>query len=192
MQALVLAADFAKRKKHLSRRNFVLSLAAGAPAVLRPKPARAQGDVWREYRPADLPSRIEMPGEPKLETEKNDHKDDDLIKSVDAEVDYEQANFGAHWTEWKTDKSIDLVSSSFREGMQRAGMGSTSEAPLTVSGFAAREFIRRSNDFNYICRFIGMEKGTLQVSVMGQNDSIHGSPSARRFFDSLKLLPSPR
>jgi hypothetical protein len=46
----------------LSRRSFVLSPAAAAAGLLRPTSARAQGDVWREYRPADQPFRIEMPG----------------------------------------------------------------------------------------------------------------------------------
>ena len=143
MQTLVLATNWAKSRKPLSRRSFMLSLAAAAPAVLVWKSAGAQGDVWREYRRADLGFRIEMPGEPKLETKEDEYKDT-WIKSIDAEIDYEQTTFGVSWTEWKDIQSIEEVSAAFREGMQLAGMPVTREAPLVMNGFPAREFIRQS------------------------------------------------
>jgi len=170
----------------VSRRGFVLSLAAAAPAVLL-KTAGAQGDVWREYRPADLPFRIAMPGEPQVETEQNEYKDEDWIRNVDANVPYEKAIFGTSWQESRTNKSLDRLSSLFREGMQRTGMAVTREMSLTVAGFPAREFVSESQPLGYIHRLIVIGKDQLHVSVTGEK-SIHGSPSVRRFFDSLQLL----
>ena len=161
MQRLILATDFAKSKNPLSRRSCVLSLAAAAAAVLVLKSARAQGDVWREYRPADLGFRIAMPGAPKLETEEDEFKDT-WIKSIDAQIDYEQTTFGVNWTKWKDNQSIEFMATALREGMRAAGMPVTRETPLVMNGFSAREFIRQSDSLNYIHREVVMGKETIK------------------------------
>ena len=190
MHTLVLASNWAKSSKPLSRRSIVLSLAATAPAVLMWKSAHAQGDVWREFRRVDLGFRIEMPGEPKFETKEDEYKDI-WIRSIDAEIDYEQTTFGVSWTEWKDVQSIEKVSAAFRAGMQLAGMPVTHEMSLVMNGFPARELIRQSDTLNYIHREVIMGKQTITASALG-DDSIHRSPTVRRFFDSFTLLRSAR
>jgi hypothetical protein len=108
---------------------------------------------------------------------------------VVARVDHEQTTFGVTWTQWKHDQSIELMSSAFREGMRRADMAVTREAPLMVNGFPAWEFIRHSDGLNYIIRQVVMAKETIQVNALG-TQSIHDSPTVRRFFESFKLLRS--
>jgi len=183
----VLVTEVTSTRPSLSRRTFALSLAVAAPVVLG-LASSALGDVWQEYRPSNLPFRVEMPGEPQLETEEDELKET-WINSVVARVDYEQTTFGVTWTEWKHDKSIELMSSAFREGMRRANMAVTRETSLIVNGFPVREFIRDADGLNYIIRQIVMAKETIQVNALG-TQSIHGSPTVRRFFDSFKLLRS--
>src|SRR3954470_22273081 len=99
MRMLMPAAFAANSKKELSRRNFMASVVAAAPAVLLASSALyAQGDIWRDYRRDDLGFRIDMPGEPRLNNE--EHKDIGL-RTMDAEVEYENMTFGVQWNEWK-------------------------------------------------------------------------------------------
>jgi hypothetical protein len=189
MKPLVLATGAVDGKRLLSRRGLALSLTAAAAAVLVPRPARAQSDVWREYHPAGLPFRIEMPGEPKVET---DEDKDVGMKSVDAQLEYEQITFSIGWLERKNqsmDQSIAFIT-GWRNIMQRAGMGATGEKSLFINGFPMREFSRQADDFNYIFRVVVMGPEKIQVSATGANSSIHASPAVRRFFDSFKLLRS--
>ena len=175
----------------MSRRSLIFSFAAAAPAVLLLTSARAQGDVWREYRPADLPFRIEFPGAPKVETEENEYKDEDWIKSVDAQLDYgKQVLLGVSWMQYRHDRSIEFETRAWRKGMEVIGGPVTREEPLVMSGFPAREFISQSdNAINSIERKVVMAKETISVSAIG-DDSIHRSADVRRFFDSFKLLRS--
>jgi len=174
----------------ISRRRVVSLLAAAAstPTILAVQ-ARAQGDVWREYRRDDLGFRIEMPGEPEVE-EVEDEAKDILIRSIDAQVDYEKILFGIHHTEYKNVVSAEEEFQFFREGMQKGGFPVTREAPLTIDGFPAREFICQSNDINIIQRLVVLGKFTIGVGVAGERE-VHDSPLPRRFFASFQLLRRP-
>ena len=104
------------------------------------KTARAQGDVWREYRRDDLGFRVEMPGEPKIKVEEDEDKDI-RIRTVDAEVTYEQVLFDVHCNEYKQVMPAEEAFRLFREGMRFGGIPVTREAPLVMNGLPAREFV---------------------------------------------------
>src|SRR5262245_5010257 len=146
----------------VTRRRVVSLLAAAAstPAVLA-FPARAQ-DVWREYRRDDLGFRVELPAEPEVE-EKEDEGKDIVVRSIDAQVDYEMITFGVNHTEYKNTVSPDEEFQVFREGMQKFGYPVTRETPLTSYGVPAREFICQSDDLNIIHRVLVMGKVTIGV-----------------------------
>jgi hypothetical protein len=190
MTTPALATQFASHARLVSRRSLIFSFAAAAPAVLMLTSARAQGDVWREYRPADLPFRIEFPGAPEVETKENEYKDDYWIKSVDAQLDYAEVLLGVYWMQYRHDRSIELETRAWRKGMEMVGTPVTREEPLVMSGFPAREFISQSdNAANSIARKVVMAKETILVSAVG-DASIHRSADVRRFFDSFRLLRS--
>ena len=186
------AARSAKRKTDLSRRSLMLFLAAAAsaPAVLVLKTARAQGDIWREYRRDDLGFRIEMPGEPKVEVKEDDIKDI-WIRSVDVQVEHEQMLLGVHYTEYKNVVSAEEQFSVLREGLRLGTIPATREIPLVVNGFPAREFIGDSEGLNFIHRLVVVDNLTIAVDAHGDR-SIHSSPTVRRLLDSFKLLRDRR
>ena len=82
-----------------SRRGFLVA-GACASAMLAPTAARAQANIWQEYRRDDVGFRIEMPGEPKLKIEKGD-PGDNWITSTNAQVRYQHELFDVSWTEFK-------------------------------------------------------------------------------------------
>jgi hypothetical protein len=175
----------------VSRRNVLpfLTVAACAPVLLSLTAARAQGDVWREFRRDDLGFRVELPGEPEIEEQEDDVKDI-WIRSVDAQVDYEKILFGIHHTEYKDVISPEEEFRLTSEGLRTAGFPATREAPLTINGFPAREFICEADDnINMIHRRIVMGRFTLGVGIAGERE-IHASPLTRRFLESFKLLRS--
>jgi hypothetical protein len=145
--------------------------------------------VWQEYRRTDLGFRVEMPGVPQVETEQ-----DDLTRSVDAHVDYEQTRFAIYWQEWSSAQIEEELDASFRERMRAAGMAVNRETYLVMSGVPAREFVHKSDDpddVNYIMRHVVMGKETIAVNAIGGH-GIHNSPTVRRFLDSFALLRGAR
>ena len=159
------------------------------------KSARARGDVWREYRPAGLHFRIEMPGKPVVETWHNEDEDEGWITAVDADLNYEEITFGVSWTQWKKNQSVAILSNRLRKGMRRAGWPATGERRFTIDGFPAGEAIRRSDgldSLNYIERNVVMGKETLLITATRVDAGLHASPIVRRFFDSFKLLREAR
>jgi len=174
------------------RRTVVLGVAAvaAASAVLGVKMARAQGDIWREYRREDLGFRIEMPGQPEITVEEADDKDI-WIRATDAEVNRDNNLFGAHCTEWKNVQSAEEQFELIREGIRKLGMSATREVPMTMNGFPAREFIRATEDYNFIHRLVVMEKLSIAAAVHG-DPNMHSDPIVRRFFESFRLLRSAR
>jgi hypothetical protein len=145
--------------------------------------------VWQEYRRTDLGFRVEMPGVPQVETEQ-----DDLTRSVDAHVDYEQTCFAIYWQEWSSAQIEEELDASFRERMRAAGMAVNRETCLVMSGVSAREFVHKSDDpddVNYILRHVVMGKETIAVNVIGGH-GIRNSPTVRRFLDSFALLRGAR
>jgi hypothetical protein len=176
--------------RSMSRRAF-LPLIAGAalsPVVLVPQSARAQGVNWQIYRPEGLGFEAEMPGEPKIKVEKGE-RDDILIRSVDAVVDVDQISFSANFQEYRRPITVQKEADAQRQFTVRALEGRVArETAFTMNGFEAREMAIESDGLNGILRFVMVNNRRIMLSVMGEQ-SIHSDATARRFLDSLKLLP---
>jgi hypothetical protein len=180
-------------EKHWSRRSL-MSLLAGAAAstsaVLMSSEVRAQAGTWREYRNDELGFRVEFPVEPKIELEEAE-RGDVWIRSADAHVDVDQMTLGASSTEFRSAISAEDDDKLHRAGMNAGGMPVTREEAQIVSGVAARDFIRESDDLNYIHRRVVVGTKAFMASAIGDR-SIHGHPTVRRFLDSLALLRGGR
>jgi hypothetical protein len=189
MRMRVPAVFDANSKKELSRRRFIASVIAAAPALLLvSSAAHAQADVWREYHREDLGFRIEMPGDPTVENE----EDKDLgLSTMNAEVDYEDMTFGVQWNEWKRPLPAEETFSLWREGMRISGMGVTSERTFLMNGFPGREFLRESDDFNYVRREVVAGNLVINATVIGER-AMHRNPAVSRYLDSFMLLRSAR
>jgi hypothetical protein len=83
--------------------------------------ARAQGDIWQTYRREDLGFEIEMPGKPTIEAEESQDKDDPVLRSVDAQVTFEDTLFGAHYLEYRQPTSIQEEAAAPRVGARAMG-----------------------------------------------------------------------
>jgi len=123
-----------------------------------------------------------------------DTEQDDLTRSVEARVDYEQTLFAIYWQEWSSAQIEEVLDASCREGMRAAGMAVNRETCLVMSGVLAHEFVHKSDDpddVNYILRHVVMGKEMIAVKVIGGH-GIHNSPTVRRFLDSFALLRGAR
>jgi hypothetical protein len=182
-------------RRSLSRRSLI-SILAGATTTLTSifalsRAAQAEAAAtWREYRNDEMGFRVEMPGEFKIDQEAGEAKDP-WVKAIGAEVEFDGMTMGVHGTEFKGSPTAEDLYKVQREGMQASGMQASREEQRTVSGVAAREFIREADDINYIHRMVLVGKRTIAVGVFGER-SIHGNPAARRFLDSLTLLRGGR
>src|SRR5437868_13854308 len=116
-----------------------------------------------------------MPGEPELQTDQ-----DDLMRSIDAHLDYQSTLLGVTWQQWKAVEPAERLFAFFHEGMRLGGMPATDEKSLVTNGFPGREFIRRSADLNYVHRYVVMADQTIAVSAIGGAD-LHDSEVVRRF-----------
>jgi hypothetical protein len=191
MRMLMPAAFAANSKNELSRRSFITSVVAAAPVVLLASSASyAQGDVWRDYRRDDLGFRIEMPGKPKVEDKVDEFKDI-WLRTVEAEVEYEDMTFGVQWNEWKQPLPAEEGFNTWREGMRLGGMPVTRERTFLMNGFPAREFIREAEDINYVRREVVAGNLTINAGVMGER-TMHRNPAVSRYLDSFTLLRSAR
>jgi hypothetical protein len=193
MPTLSAATQLTNDSMLMSRRSLMRSFAVAAPAVLMLTSTRAQGDVLREYRPADQSFRIEFPGEPKVEAEAEEfrYKHEDWIKSIEASLNYEDALLSVDWKQYKNNRSVEFEFGRVRMGLEMVAGGTpvSREEPLVMNGFPARNFICQSDRLNSINRLVVMGKETINVSAIG-DDSIHRSAVVQRFFDSFKLLRS--
>jgi hypothetical protein len=205
VRSIVLRAADRRRRMSLhlvignmswSRRR-VLSAVAGAATTLtsfaalsRAAQAEAAAAAWREYRNDEMGFRVEMPGEFKTDQEVGEAKDP-WVKAIGAEIEFDGMTMGVHGTEFRGAPKAEELYKLQREGMQASGMQATREEQRTVSGVAAREFIREADDFNYIHRMVLVGNRTVAVGVFGERN-IHGNATARRFLDSLTLLRGGR
>jgi hypothetical protein len=175
-----------------SRRRLMSVLAAVAAStsvVLIPTMAQAEedADAWLEYRRDDLGFRVEMPGEPKVEVKEEESKGI-LLRSTDALVEYDdEVLLNVHCSEYRDAVSAEEEFRLFRAGMRLAGLAVTGEKARMINGVAARDFIRESDDINFIRRLVVVGNRTIAVSAHGDRD-IHDSAAVRRFLDSLVLL----
>ena len=180
-------------KPSVSRRSLMSGLAAATASVGLSAgliSATAQAPAWREYRNNEMGFRVEMPGTPKVE-EQNGEPSDPFIKTVDAQVEFNDMLLGVHCSDNRAAFSTEEQYKLQREGMVAGGMPVTREEARTVSGNPARDFIRESDDLNYIYRVVNVGKRTIGISAFGER-SIHGNPNVRRFLDSLTLLQGGR
>jgi hypothetical protein len=159
---------------------------SAAPAVLSLRSAYAQAGGWQEYRRNDLGFRVEMPGEPRVETEQ-----DDQGRFVHATVEYEETSFGINWQEWSRVQSEEEFDAYFRKRMRVVGMDVTRETRLLVNGVLAHEYAGESDGINYISRIIVMGKEAIAVIAIG-DQGVHNSPTVRRFLDSFAVLGGAR
>ena len=177
-------------------RRRVLSAVAGAATSLTlfsalSRAAQAEAAAaWREYRNDEMGFRVEMPGEFMTGQEVGEAKDP-WVKAIGAEIEFDGMTMGVHGTEFRGSPKAEELYKLQREGMQASGMQATREDPRTVSGVAAREFIREADDLNYIHRMVLVGNRTIAVDVFGERN-IHGNATARRFLDSLTLLRGGR
>ena len=126
----------------LSRRACLQLFAAVtlSPAVVTR--AQAQGDMWQMYRREDLGFEIEMPGKPKIEVEENQGKDDPRLRAVDAQVNFEDTLFGAHYEEYKEPTtSIEQEVAAQRAAAEMMGSKIVSETTFTMNGFPGVEIV---------------------------------------------------
>jgi hypothetical protein len=180
-----------RRHGALSRRACLAALAAAtlAPAAL---PAWAQidwhrVDIWKPYRREDLGYEVEMPGEPEIEEEQ-----DEDGQSVHAELLFVGMMFGVDHVTFKRDVTIDVVSRQQRKAAQSLNGKITREAPFTMDGFPAIEIVSELEDaFVTIMRAVVIGNRIIAVDVVGGPD-VAADPSALRFLNSFKLLPTSR
>jgi hypothetical protein len=163
-----------------------LVFGACAWPVLGPKPARAQGGIWQEYRRDDVGFRIEMPGAPKIRVEKG-NPEDDWTTSTNAQVRYQHELFDVSWTEFKDIVSVEDEYTRFRDMMTGAGYRIGDDIPLTLNGIPAREFIIETGDINFVRRIMAVRNFAISIHALGARN-IHNSPTVRRFLDSFRLL----
>src|SRR5262245_52260879 len=112
MRGMPSAAIGQRSCYNFSRRSFLVS-GACISALLVPTAARAQANIWQEYRRDDVGFRIEMPGEPKLKIEKGD-PGDNWITSTNAQVRYQHELFDVSWTEFKGIVAVEDEYKRFR------------------------------------------------------------------------------
>ncbi len=190
-----MSSHFGFARMSWSRRNVLWTL-AGAAATLTSlavhmTPAHADAAAaWREYRNDEIGFRVELPGEFKTDQEAGEAQDT-WVKSIGVEIEFDGMTLGVNGTQFRGSLRAEELYKLQRDGMQKAGMQATREEQRTVSGVGAREFIRESDDINYIHRMVIVGNRTISVSVFGER-SIHGNPTARRFLDSLTLLRGGR
>jgi hypothetical protein len=183
MNALNDAAPAAQ----LSRRSCLPLLAAVVLSpVLPARAARAQGDVWQAYRRDDLGFEVEMPGTPKIEVEESQDQDDPSVKSVSAEVTFEDTLFAAGYQEYRRPTSVEEELRAQRWAA-RAGLGKiASETRFMMNGLPGVEVVFEDL---MIVRIVVAGNRRFLVSVGGPQGG-QDNPSARRFLNSFKLLPS--
>src|SRR5262249_24312110 len=154
----------------------ILAAAASTSAVLVTTTTMARADEgWQEYKRDDLGFRVEMPGEPDVETKK-DGLEDKIVRTTDVQVtdDKDDGMFGIHCTEYKELASAEQEYRSFRNGMRLGGLSVTRENAVTINNIAAREFVRESEGMNFIHRLLVVDRRTIVISVYGDHD-IHNN-----------------
>jgi hypothetical protein len=174
-----------------SRRACLAALAAAAVLPAAP-PALAQIDwdkidIWKPYRREDLGFEVEMPGEPEIEQE-----EDDNGNSIYAELLFVGMIFGVDHVAFKRDATIDDVAKQQRKAAQTLKGKITRETPFTMDGLPAIEIVNElEGAFVSVMRAVVIGNRVIAVNVLGGSD-IRVDPSALRFLNSFKLLPSAR
>ena len=142
-------------------------------------------DIWQPYRREDLGFEVELPGEPEIEEEQDEH-----VKSVLAEFLFVGMIFGVDHVTFRHDVTIADVVARQREGAQNLKSRITRESPFTMDGYPAVEIAQELADaFGSIMRVIVIGNRAIAYNVVGDPD-IATHPAALRFLNSFKLLPT--
>ena len=170
---------------NLSRRRLLVA-GACASSGLGPMLARAQGDIWQEYRRDDVGFRIELPGAPRIRVQRG-RPDNNWITSTGAQARYQNEIFDVSWTEFKDIVLVEDEYSRFRDMMARAGYQIEEDIALTLNNVPAREFIIETGAINFVRRILAVRNFAIGIHAMGARN-VQYSPTVRRFLDSFKLL----
>jgi hypothetical protein len=170
---------------NVSRRSFLVA-GVCASSGLGPKVARAQAEIWQEYRRDDVGFRIEMPGVPRIRVQRG-RPDNNWITSTGALVRYQHEIFDVTWTEFKDIVAVEDEYTRFRDMMAGAGYQIEEDIPLTLNDIPAREFIIETGIINFVRRILALRNFAIAIHAMGARN-VQYSPTVRRFLDSFKLL----
>jgi hypothetical protein len=170
---------------NVSRRSFLLA-GACASSGLGSTVARAQGDIWQEYRRDDAGFRIEMPGAPRVRVQRG-RPDNNWTTSNGALVRYQNEIFDVTWTEFKDTVAVEDEYTRFRDMMAGAGYQIEEDIALTLNDVPAREFIIETGIINFVRRILAVRNYAIGIHAMGARN-IQYSPTVRRFLDSFRLL----
>jgi hypothetical protein len=146
-------------------------------------PATGQAQSWTEFRPKDAGFRIEMPGEPKVDTKKEKGKLG--LTSAVASVGKNKA-FVVNFRDKDDDLKIDLdtMLDAVVQG-QADGKKVISVKKEKLGGYPARRVrLKDSDDDEYEARVVIADKRLIQAIFVGPD----GDSLGRRFLDSFVIL----
>ncbi len=142
-------------------------------------------DIWQPYRREDLGFTVELPGEPEIEEEQ-----DADAKSIYVEFLFIGMMFGVDHVTFRHDVTIAEVASQQRKAAKNLKSRIARESPFTMDGFPAIEIVHEmEDDFVSIMRVVVIGNRAIAFNVIGGPD-IAADPSAQRFLNSFKLLPT--
>ena len=158
------------------------AFAAIALALLAAVPTTARAQSWEEYRPAGIGFRIEMPGKPKLETQKTKAGNNAYY----AIATYRNMAFLATYDDKHEKKAGD------REGLLESVVKSFTEGKKVLSskkemigGYPARRVVLEDDDKDkFEARIVITDDRLIQAIFIGPA----GNALGRRFLDSLAIV----
>jgi hypothetical protein len=158
------------------------AFAATALALVAAVPTMARAQSWEEYRPAGIGFRIEMPGKPKLETQKT--KAGNTAHYAIAK--YRDMAFLATYDDKHERKADD------REGLLESVVKSFTEGKKVLSskkeiigGYPARRVVLEDDDKDkFEARIVITDDRLIQAIFIGPA----GNALGRRFLDSLAVV----
>jgi len=158
------------------------AFAATALALVAAVPTTAGAQSWEEYRPADIGFRIEMPGKPKLETQKT-KAGNTAYRAIATYRDMAfLAIYGDKYEKKADDREalLETVVKSFTEG--KKVLSSKNEM---IGGYPARPVVLEDDDKDkFEARVVIADDRLIQAIFIGPA----GNALGRRFLDSLAIV----
>jgi len=158
------------------------ALAAIALALVTAVPATAGAQSWEEYRPAGIGFRIEMPGKPKLETQKTKAGN----MAYHAVARYRDMAFLAVYGDKYRKKPDDreAVLDAVVEGLTEGKKVLSSKKEM-IGGYPARRVVLEDDDKDkFEARVVIADDRLVQAIFIGPA----GNALGRRFLDSLAVV----